>query len=257
MKTKITWATHKGNRGHQEDRVYIHSDNDGTLLAIFDGHGGDEVSQFCANATRIAFDTVAVNPSLPTIEDKLRGLFKYLALHTNSMSAGSTATIAFIPPLNNKIWVGVLGDSPVIVKIDKNQIWKGPEHNVRSNPEEARLAKMRGCTIYGGYMYAPRPAYGGLSAGGLQLSRAFGDADMGDAVLREPEIFELPLTESSFILLGSDGLLDPSHESSSNASTVTNLIESRPNVEAQDLVNWAVSVPTNDNASAILVRMGD
>lgn len=250
MRSTISLATHKGSRGYQEDRNIINQTENGILLAVFDGHGGDEVSDFCEKNILRAFNDVADNNDMPTIPLKIKGIFDFLARLTNDMRAGSTASIVFIPSTMDRAFVGVLGDSPVIIKNKDNEYWIAPEHNVRSNPKEVEEAKKRGGFIHDGYLFGSQPF-----GGGLQMSRALGDASLSDVLNREPEVFEQTLGAGSFVLVGSDGLLDPSHKSGSAASAITTKIESGE--EAPTLVKWAVSVPTNDNVTALLVRIRD
>lgn len=47
------WAcSYKGQRGYNEDRILVSScikyneDNEGSLFAVFDGHGGDTVAEY-------------------------------------------------------------------------------------------------------------------------------------------------------------------------------------------------------------------
>lgn len=255
MRLTFTAATGKGNRDYQEDRLFASPVDGGHLFAVFDGHGGHECSEFCRTMVIDAFLAVAENPALPFVRDKMRGLFDFLAVRTRAFVAGTTATIAFVSSQADQVCVGVLGDSPAVVKTATDEFWLAPDHNVRSNPHEVQLAKARGCSIYGGYIYPPPSGTYGVTGSGLQMSRAFGDVEMGQiALLREPEIFELPLKAGSFVLLGSDGLLDPSHASTSAASGVTVLAE-RPDTTAEILVQAALAKPTNDNASAILIRI--
>jgi len=144
-----------------------------------------------------------------------------------------------------------LGDSPVIIRTDKGEYWHAPEHNVRSNPAEVIRIKAMGGTVYGGYAYPPRD--GSFTAGGLQLSRTLGDSGHSAILSREPEIFEIPLGERSFVLVGTDGLFDPSHNSSEPASSIVALINK--GASADDLVKYAIGVPTHDNVTAILVKI--
>ena len=86
------------------------------------------------------------------------------------------------------------------------------------------------------------------------MTRAFGDADMDSALLREPEVFELPIGKDSFVLVGTDGLFDPSHQSSESAKEIAALADIATN-EAKNLVSYSVQKPTGDNVTAILVRI--
>jgi len=248
MRTITSHISVQGSRPYQEDRVVVSSGEDGLFLGIFDGHGGDEVSEYCYKNLLKNFNAVADDPSWPTISDKIRGIFHYLNNDTNSMRAGSTASIVFVPSTLDRAFVGVLGDSPVIIRNADNEIWVGPEHNVRSNPSEVAKAKERGGTIYGGYLFAR-----GLSSAGLQMTRVLGDASFSEVVSREPEIFEVSLKAGSFVLVASDGLLDPSHASGTARDKIVELIDK--GAAAGDLAKYALSIPTNDNVSAILVKV--
>lgn len=248
MRTIISSATHKGTRDYQEDRFVVDVNSDGILLAVYDGHGGAECSEYLRANTLAAFNAVADNPALPVIGMKLKGMFEWLAVRTKEFESGSTGTIAYIPPALDKVYVGVLGDSPAIVKLADGQFWIAPDHNVRSNPREVQLAKERGGMVFNGYLYGTR-----FSSPGLQMSRAFGDCE-SDVLLREPEVFELPIGKDSFVLVGTDGLFDPSHRSSESAKEIAALADIATN-EAKNLVNYSVQKPTNDNVTAILVRI--
>jgi len=77
--------------------------------------------------------------------------------------------------------------------------------------------------------------------------------DTKDTVLnREPEIFRLPLGPESFVLVASDGVFDPSH-ATSQSTVIADKIEN--GAGAQELVDAALAVPTNDNVTAILVEI--
>lgn len=249
MKTITSQASLQGNRDHQEDRSYINITENGLLLAIFDGHGGDEVAEFCKQTLPKAYNAMDLCPINMPIADRLRGIFDYLNYRTNHMDSGAAASIVFIPSTLDKAYVGILGDAPVIVKQADEQYWIAPEHNVRSNPNEVKLAKERGGVVYNGYLFPGR----GLSSHGLQMSRALGDADLNSVLSREPEIFEIPLGAGSFVLVASDGVLDPHHNSRSAAESIVNLIEK--GASADELVKYAAGVPTNDNATAVLVKI--
>jgi serine/threonine protein phosphatase PrpC len=250
VRTITSHATHIGKRPYQEDRTVVSSGEDGLLLSVFDGHGGADVAELCRKSFVPAFNYVIENePTFPSMSEKIAGVFGYLGGLVNSMKAGSTASIVYIPSALDKAYVGVLGDSPVIIREIDGSIWRSPEHNVRSNPEEVIAAKTRGATIFDGYMFAGR----GLTADGLQLTRALGDFALDSVLDRSPQIFELSLGAGSFVLVASDGLLDPGHQSTKAQDAIVNLIDKGG--EAGNLVKYAIDVPTGDNASAILVRI--
>jgi serine/threonine protein phosphatase PrpC len=250
MNTNVSHIWAKGNRPYQEDRSFVNITNDGLLLAVFDGHGGESTAEYCRLNLLKAFNAVADDPIYPTIPNKIRGIFDFLNIETEKMTEGTTASIVFIPSTLDRAFVGVLGDSPVIIKNKDNEYWHSPEHNVRSNPKEVARVKAAGGVVFNGYAFAPG---GGFSSAGLQLSRTFGDAEFASILSRDPEIFEIELAKDSFVLVGSDGLFDPSHGSDDAASSIVQLVERGS--DAKVLVQYALGIPTQDNVTAILVRI--
>ncbi len=240
----ISNATAQGNRDYQEDRLVIARIPDGTLLAIADGHGGDVVAEYISQnllRTWLQFD------DLETDGDTLiKKVFAALHQDTKHMHSGSTLSLAFIDDTNSNVAVAVLGDSPVMVNTFNGALWLAREHNVRTNLEERGQALSRGGFYAEGYLWKN-------GAHGLQMSRALGDADLDGILNREPEISVLTLTKPSWLLVASDGLIDPSHlVSGSSYKEIANRLDD--GAEAQDLVNLAVRIRTNDNASAIVWR---
>ena len=267
MRAIISVASEQGAREYQEDQAFIDMAEDGLLAAVFDGHGGSQVSNFLYRNVKNAFDAVANNPALPLIEMKMRGLFDWLTERTKDMEEGSTGSIVFIPSELDRAYVGVLGDSPVIIRTGQGQIitppdisinlpttfgdiWISPEHNVRANPAEVRRIQNQGGYVFGGYAF---PGDEKFTSGGLQLTRLFGDADYASIVSREPQIFEVPLQAGSFVLVASDGLIDPAHGSKAAAADIVDMIGQGKT--ATGLVKYAIGVPTGDNASAILIKV--
>jgi serine/threonine protein phosphatase PrpC len=76
-----------------------------------------------------------------------------------------------------------------------------------------------------------------------------------DKVLsREPEVFSLALYKGKFVLMCSDGAVDPSHAAAkASIDSIVALVEAGG--DAQEIVERALAVPTRDNVTAILVRL--
>jgi serine/threonine protein phosphatase PrpC len=85
---------------------------------------------------------------------------------------------------------------------------------------------------------------------GLQMTRALGDVACAKFLNRVPEVFTIYLGD--WLLIGSDGLFDPSHLSGDAYDDVLACI--RNGNSAEDLVRQAVALPTRDNVTAILWR---
>lgn len=229
----ISSFTAQGNREYQEDRFVIRKTDDGTLLAVFDGHGGAETASWCKHLTS-KYDA--------STESSFRRLFSTLAETTEGMREGTTASMVFIPNDENSALIGVLGDSPVLVQSDT--LWLSPEHNVRTNLVERAAAEARGGRYADGYMCT--------GWNGLQMSRAFGDSEL-KFLSREPEIFNLLLIKGGYVLVATDGVFDPGHQHlDAEVQKVKTLIEFGADAEA--LVNRALDAKTGDNATCILAR---
>lgn len=245
MKVAISIAREQGPRSYQED-YYVHlpilseGARVGDLLAVMDGHVGKFVAEYCAKNIERFFTFLGPDKT----EEALQNLVTNLTSQTANQNSGSTISIALVVYKPLKVSVAVLGDSPVVVRRSGNKLHVSPEHNVRSNLEERKMAEKRGGIYHSGYLYASP-----VSSAGLQFSRALGNAYMGKVLLREPEIYTL--AEPQWILLASDGIFDPGH---ADTERLLKEIESHAekHANAQSLMRWAQRRKLKDNATAIV-----
>src|SRR5271154_2493092 len=239
----ISKATVQGQRDYQEDRFVVSNHPNGKLIAVMDGHGGASVSSKLANLLPRVFRKHAATAAYP--EQLLIAVFAELNENTKHMDEGSTISIVWIPNVADKVYIGIVGDSPVLVLDKDGNLHVSPMHNARSNPAELEAAKKRGAYFYGGYISAH------FSGHGIQMTRVFGDASLAKIVNREPEVYSVELGKDSVVIVGSDGLFDPAHQ---DVSTMAQVIMELANVHrysAGDLTRYAELKPTYDNATAI------
>ena len=240
----VSLAQAQGTREYQEDRFGVSHFYGGTLAWVADGHGGEEASEEIAKRIHekwILYDNA-------NVETQIRDLYRGLDLQTCEMESGAVLSLVYMPRRAPLIYVAVLGDSPVIVKSGSN-IFIGPDHNARSNQVERDAAVARGAIYMNGYVCEPH-----FDGHGLQMTRALGDHGLGWFLNREPEIRSLGFGEyGDWVLVASDGVLDPSHHNTNEGDVIAGLINS--GAEAPELVTRATKVPTHDNATAILVRV--
>lgn len=244
---KISLAQARGSRSYQEDTFGIERLFAGTLVWVADGHGGEETSQY----VRHNILNTWITKDNDNKEEQIKGTFAALHEATKDIDAGSTLSLAYIT--RSTVHVAVLGDSPVLVSAD-GQNYVGPDHNARSNEKERKAAIDRGAIYSGGYVCLPQASYGGfIDAGpGLQMTRALGDSHL-KFLNREPEIRVLSFgNHGDFVLVASDGLVDPSHHNNAEIDVIAGLIEA--GAEAPELVTRATKLPTGDNVTAILVK---
>ncbi|MBI2048571.1 MAG: protein serine/threonine phosphatase 2C family protein [Parcubacteria group bacterium] len=191
-----------GERDHQEDRYCITpvrtAHIEGYLLAVFDGHGGDAVSEYC----RKHFQTFFIALLTKSIATALAEATARIAQETAHYQCGSTLSAAFVCESNDTVTVAVLGDSPVLVCKENGSVLIAPQHNVHTNIVERYACIERGAAYSCGYIGAPN------SNPMLQLSRALGDAELRSVISDVPEIFTLKSPRA--VVVATDGIdVDP------------------------------------------------
>lgn len=241
---EITRDTAQGPREYQEDRSIVYFDADGsTLLGIFDGHSGFEAVTAAALKTATIYETLRRVGNYGT--GLLEKIIERLDKETAEFACGTTASLVWLPPEPTAAYVAILGDSPVLIK-SGDTLNISPEHNVRTNTAEADAALERGGFIHNGYLFAPG-AYSGI-----QMSRVLGDKALRSVTTRVPEVYRVPVAAGDWILLGSDGLLDPAHLTTDANAVIQKQIEL--GYTASDLV-LAKLYEAQDNVTAILARI--
>jgi serine/threonine protein phosphatase PrpC len=245
---EVTQFSAQNRRPYQEDRSFFKKVNKNQLLlGMFDGHGGRWASEYAADHTPNIFRAIRKEIKKDP-EATLRLIYSNLNKATEDYTCGSTASVVWLK--DNVAHVAVLGDSITIIKDANGQIWKSPEHNVRTNEAEALAAEQRGGKISAnGYLFDKWQ----IDGPGLQMSRALGDKDLGRVLLREPDIFHIPVNENSWILVCSDGLLDPSHTAGDTLPIAVDFIGS--GADAEELVLAMANIQNDDNSTAVLVRL--
>lgn len=244
-----TTCSEKGERYYQEDRCVVETlrldDLRLQMLAIMDGHSGSEVAELIKDILpRIVEDSfLQTGTNIPRL---LQNTINTINQHTRYDHSGSTLSIVVIPSDERKAYVAVLGDSPVIILDQNGRVVTSPDHNIRTNLEERNEAIKKGATTNGRYIYDQK------TGDGLQMSRALGDVSMDSILNRNPEIYEVILNEDSFVIVATDGVFDPAHDTESDICRVIEMVDK--GAEAKDLVKDALERQTGDNATAIVWR---
>jgi len=174
------------------------------LAAVFDGHGGPEVSNILSKEF-VEFLEDKLDKFGITEENLINSFVEYDESLRERFHSGSTATMALVTP--DKIWLANLGDSRTIVFTPSGEIkMRTVDHKPGDPEEKARIEAAGGMVIRYG---VPRVN------GNLAVSRAFGDFSETDKPISQPysisnipTIYQLERREPLYIFLGCDGIWD-------------------------------------------------
>lgn len=210
-----------GSRSSQQDRFVAQPLIKGFLLAVFDGHGTAWTSDQAA--ARVAHYLDQEFEQDLTVPEALKGTVKQL--QRDSMvdkQSGSTASIAYIQIVEEWLIVTTaqLGDSAIVIQTPGTDPILTVEHNPGTHgADRERIEKFiyklhaegnppdryRMADITDDYVWN-LPSHGVDSPAGISMTRALGDWDWGELLIREPdiEIHRVPL--DSVIIAVTDGV---------------------------------------------------
>ena len=171
-----------------------------TWFGVFDGHGGDKASQYCAdwlssyvrNDASFPYDLgYSMKKAFTTIDDDFIG---------TGYPDGTTACAVSLVG-GRRIVCANAGDSrAIIVRKDGSVVRLSRDHKPGMPDETKRITDLGGKVIYWG-----RWRVEGL----LAVSRAIGDASLKPYVTSEPEVCEYDIGRDDwFLILSSDGVWD-------------------------------------------------
>ena len=263
---KTYFTSLKGLRPQNEDTHVIIENIDnkigGTnndkvnLYAVFDGHGGKQVSHYLKDTLPLFFNDSRVKYPLTKkyvvnvynhIQNKLKET-KYAA------HVGSTALVVIQFKMNNDYYLNIIntGDSRCILCRDNFAIPLTKDHKPNFAEEKHRIEGLGGAIVFDGYDWRVND---------LSVSRALGDCDSQPLVTHLPDIFKYRIDKiDKFIVLGCDGLYDVlSNDDIINFvllncydSTLTKRINQNINI-AKRLGDYAIGKGSTDNVSVIVV----
>jgi len=264
----VNVASLQGVRDENEDRHRVilnlnktNSDyNAINYYAVYDGHGGDFVSNFLYKNMHMYFMNLRVKYPLNrnyvldvynSIQTILREKYK-----KQSDQCGSTCLIALICKHKKDKYLTVLnvGDSRGILCDSLNRVIPLSKDHKPEDPEEKNRIKKLGGVIE--YSAGDDPRIEGLS-----LSRAIGDLDAEKYVSHLPDLFGYKINKNDkFMVLACDGLWDVLD----NKSVVNYVLKycydantqkrnSEPINIANKLAHYAIQQGSTDNVSVVVV----
>ncbi|XP_059091350.1 protein phosphatase 1K, mitochondrial-like [Tigriopus californicus] len=255
-------ASSKGRRIYQEDRhTVVEPHPNHLLLAVWDGHGGDECSEFCSNQVvghvmrylETAQESQRTDLSLVlrnVVRDLQTSFEKHWSMRNSakSRSPGTTATIALIRD-GYELVVAQVGDSRAILNRDGEVRTLTKDHCPSDPQEKARIELAGGTVSYdtiGRYMVNHR----------LAMSRSIGDLDLKPfGVTAEPDIIRMNFKHRKdiYLVLTTDGV----NFVMSDEEVVDCVNQGdNPQESAKKLVDQALLYASEDNITAIVVPLG-
>ncbi len=191
-------------RDTQEDTTiseWIENNDYGKILVlgVFDGHGGDYVSNYMQqeflNIFKNTLEKYSGNKDITTLSLILKEAIKRSDsnIPTEYSEHGSTATIALF--VHDTLIVANIGDSRIIriSKESKRVVPLSFDHTIKNEMEFDRVKDR---------------IYFGRVCGILAMTRSIGDHSLRPFVSGEPDIFTYKLSPDDIIVLATDGLWD-------------------------------------------------
>lgn len=238
-----------------------------TLFAIFDGHGGNQVS---IKAKEILPREIHNRINMNTVESSLKPILiecfekidkELMTKILNCDDIGSTCTLCFITKTktNRIITVANLGDSHAYLVSNKRAIRLTSEHKCSNEDELVRL-KEKNAIIYQNRMF-----------GQLALTRAFCDRKhkpyglLATPSISQQTIKEKPISQNAiadteteydlYLIVASDGVWDVTVEEDLMRMFVESANGKSTKQLARTLIDFSIDKGSTDNISLIVVRL--
>lgn len=205
--TKITWTSlqNQGSRNYMEDEFVLVPNfyKDFDLAAVFDGHGGSYVSEFCAkNIQTVLLRCIDQNNG--NIRKALMQCFQDLDDKLDVSKSHSTGSTCLVILCDGKqhMWVANSGDSRAVMsKNTKGCVILSKDHKPDAPDEKKRIEDNGGFIMH----------YGVWRVNGeLAVSRSIGDKRYRPLVIATPDVKRVKMDprENSMVILATDGLWD-------------------------------------------------
>ena len=240
---KATSVSYKGMRDENEDQFEINTNMSPNFFAVYDGHGGEEVSNFLKQNLSSRFK----NQNLPMKKSDVYSIFnkvqKDLIQKNKKIAEEVGSTCLCVLQQDDKLNIINCGDCRCVISNNKraNQITR--DHKPEDVEEKARLTKIKGKHE----LYLDEGIW---RIGPLSVSRSFGDTDTAPYIIQKPDVFTYTITDKDdFAIIACDGLWDVMSN-----QDVINFVHNNPQNTVRKLGSEALRRGTTDNISIILLQ---
>ena len=207
--------------------------------AVFDGHGGKEISLYCANnlhriiARNLKDQDISVEDAITQSIEEINS-----SISAKYPNAGSTAAIVLI--INNIVYCANVGDTRILL-IENGKVSRCSYDHKATDPAERKMVLDLGGQIVQGRVN-----------GVLMLSRAIGDYVVGPGISCKPSIKRMRRRDGMKIVIACDGVFDVIDDDTVGAAVnrYTNTQEAARNIK-----DMALHRGTSDNVTCVVINL--
>ncbi|KAK8793516.1 hypothetical protein WA158_004875 [Blastocystis sp. Blastoise] len=236
---------------YMEDRMTLipslGNDDDVVFAGIFDGHGGDSVSEYVSKNMHEIFTNVYKSGELPSIEKCLEVSFYIADMQVKQLekpTEGSTAVVSILKKTDHGLELDIAncGDARAVLCSDGKAIRLSYDHKATDDMEQRRIEDA------GGFILRNRVC------GILAVSRSFGDYAYDDCVISRPYTHhQLIQNEDEFLVLSSDGIFDVMTDQEVVDCVQENIQNGNKETCAEQVIAKAIENGASDNLSVIVL----
>ena len=248
------YSQNQGRRNYMEDEGKVienlNGDKKKILFAIFDGHGGGQISKYLQNNIG---DYIKKIINILNNENYTKAFIDLFNLidkdikNLNYPTVGSTGTVVYIEKKENKriLYCANVGDTRcVLVKKNKAKRLSYDDRVADQNEKERILNN--GGIIVNGRVY-----------GILMLSRSFGDFLTKDfGVIVTPHVIKYEITEDDlYCVIASDGVWDAIEDIDCNVLPKMGKMGLETGELSKRIINEALKRKSKDNLSCFVIKL--
>ena len=242
------------NRNHMEDKgksiSNFNHDPNKILFCLFDGHGGDSVSNFLqknfAKYMKIYIREMEIHCLREIDFDELFKKIDQKLKELNYYEVGSTASIIYITKIGYKriLYCINIGDTKCILTQNNCSRKISYDDLTNDNYENNRINKGGGLIM------------NGRVCGKLMITRAFGDWEQKSfGVISSPHITKIEInSDHKYVIMASDGVWDVMDD----LEVYSLSLEAENSKElCNEIINNSLEKGSKDNISCFVIKLND
>ena len=242
------------NRNHMEDKgksiSNFNHDPNKILFCLFDGHGGDSVSNFLqknfAKYMKIYIREMEIHCLREIDFDELFKKIDQKLKELNYYEVGSTASIIYITKIGYKriLYCINIGDTKCILTQNNCSRKISYDDLTNDNYENNRINKGGGLIM------------NGRVSGKLMITRAFGDWEQKSfGVISSPHITKIEInSDHKYVIMASDGVWDVMDD----LEVYSLSLEAENSKElCNEIINNSLEKGSKDNISCFVIKLND